>query len=614
MHAVTSNDAQDSEGDEVDVVAEDMLLDDFLKVSDVRFRYRRRDSTQSPVLRRLVVDRGDSAAAVAWHRERECFLLVRQFRYPAHVRGSGWLVEVPAGTVEQGESPEATIRRELEEELGYRCSGELQRLATVLPSPGADTERIFIFFLEVDEGDRVGAGVGVGDEDIEHVEHSLAETRDMLRSNDIVDAKTVIGLQRAIDWIENKPEGTRAVAEPTSRDCFVVMPFGEKVDAEGRQHDFDTVYEQLIKPAIEEAEDLGLECVRCDKLPGSNWIHRDMFEYIASASVVVCDITTLNPNVFYELGIRHALRDKVTVLLKRRGAAIPFNIEGLRVISYEPEFREPKDTKEEIRRYIRAGLKNLRGDSPVHEVLDPPPLLSSKPITKREFIEYPVGDRLISIVTGNLADVDGVAIWVNSENTLMEMARPDDGSISGLIRCLSTERNGSGTVTWDMAKELRKQVGKKRIVAGDVEIIGAHGELKQKGVTHVVHVAAVEGTPGLGYRPVQDVGACVRNVLEKVDSKLPDHVSVLFPLMGTGTARGDLVGAVETLIGRAATYLEQHPHTKVDEVLFLAYTRRDLDACKAALGRLDLKPSAEPQRHARPSASEPTAVPSREES
>jgi O-acetyl-ADP-ribose deacetylase (regulator of RNase III) len=338
-----------------------------------------------------------------------------------------------------------------------------------------------------------------------------------------------------------------------------------------------------------------------------------MFEYIASASVVVCDVTTLNPNVFYELGIRHALRDKVTVLLKRRGAAIPFNIEGLRVISYEPEFREPKDTKEEIRRYIRAGLKNLRGDSPVHEVLDPPPLLSSKPITKREFIEYPVGDRLISIVTGNLADVDGVAIWVNSENTLMEMARPDDGSISGLIRCLSTERNGSGTVTWDMAKELRKQVGKKRIVAGDVEIIGAHGELKQKGVTHVVHVAAVEGTPGLGYRPVQDVGACVRNVLEKVDSKLPDHVSVLFPLMGTGTARGDLVGAVETLIGRAATYLEQHPHTKVDEVLFLAYTRRDLDACKAALARLDLKPSAEPQRHARPSEFEPTAVPSPEE-
>jgi hypothetical protein len=119
------------------------------------------------------------------------------------------------------------------------------------------------------------------------------------------------------------------------RTCFVIMPFRTKTDAaRGDEVDFDRVYDEIIKPAVERLNDQGfvIEVIRSDRVARAGLIQERMIEYIADADVAVVDITTQNPNVFYELGVRHALRDRVTVLLRRKGTPYPFNIAGMTAI------------------------------------------------------------------------------------------------------------------------------------------------------------------------------------------------------------------------------------------------------------------------------------------
>ena len=149
--------------------------------------------------------------------------------------------------------------------------------------------------------------------------------------------------------------------------CFVIMPFGRKTDAEGNEIDFDPVYDDVIREPVERA---GLDCLRCDEIEAAGSIHEDMFEQLATADVAVVDITNLNPNVFYELGARHALAKSVTVLIRKRGGATPFNIQDLRVIEYPGENGRMSEAREKIQRFIENGLKSGDVDSPIHGVLE----------------------------------------------------------------------------------------------------------------------------------------------------------------------------------------------------------------------------------------------------
>ena len=93
--------------------------------------------------------------------------------------------------------------------------------------------------------------------------------------------------------------------------CFIDMPFGEKLDAKtGINVDFNQVYEQGIKPGVEQA---GLSCLRGDHENTGGIIHTAMFARLLMSEFVVADLTTSNPNVFYELGIRHAAKPTTTI-------------------------------------------------------------------------------------------------------------------------------------------------------------------------------------------------------------------------------------------------------------------------------------------------------------
>jgi hypothetical protein len=113
--------------------------------------------------------------------------------------------------------------------------------------------------------------------------------------------------------------------------CFVLMPFGKKTDAVGNTVDFDRVYYEIIAPAIKQA---GLETIRADEEMTGGIIHKPMFERLILCEYAVADLTTANANVFYELGLRHAVRPWSTVLIFADGGRLPFDVALLRALPY----------------------------------------------------------------------------------------------------------------------------------------------------------------------------------------------------------------------------------------------------------------------------------------
>src|SRR5262245_36355932 len=110
------------------------------------------------------------------------------------------------------------------------------------------------------------------------------------------------------------------------------MGFGQKVDFEtGRTLDLDASYHALIKPAVENA---GLECLRADEITHSGNINVPMYEQILKADLVIADVSTANGTVFYELGVRHALRPYSTIVISEDKFRIPFGINHVTVRTY----------------------------------------------------------------------------------------------------------------------------------------------------------------------------------------------------------------------------------------------------------------------------------------
>ncbi|RQW03493.1 DUF1566 domain-containing protein [candidate division KSB1 bacterium] len=104
--------------------------------------------------------------------------------------------------------------------------------------------------------------------------------------------------------------------------CFVLMPFKEEMKA---------VYDDAIKPAIEQA---GFASLRVDELKGSFNINRKIIEYIFTSDAILADLTSWNPNVFYEMGVGHAIGNKTIMIIQKKNE-LPFDVKTYRVIQYE---------------------------------------------------------------------------------------------------------------------------------------------------------------------------------------------------------------------------------------------------------------------------------------
>ena len=171
------------------------IFDDFFAIDEAWLSFERTDGTMSPMVRRLSFERGDSVAALLFDRDEQAIILGRQFRFPTHGKGPGWILEAVAGIVDEGESPQEAIRREVLEETGYRVD-RVEHISTFYVSPGGSSERIGLYYAEVGQADHVGEGHGVEDEaeDVETVRISADRLQQALERGEIVDAKTLVAL------------------------------------------------------------------------------------------------------------------------------------------------------------------------------------------------------------------------------------------------------------------------------------------------------------------------------------------------------------------------------------------------------------------------------------
>ena len=149
-----------------------------------------RDRVRMPHGREVTVDaiRHPPSAVIVPVPEPGHVVLVRQYRYAVN----RWLWELPAGSVDEGETPEQAASRECHEEIGL-LPDTVVRLGSMLPTPGYCDEEMF-FFRVSGLNEPAHAAEADEDEDIEVRTFTLREARDMIRRGEIVDMKTVIGL------------------------------------------------------------------------------------------------------------------------------------------------------------------------------------------------------------------------------------------------------------------------------------------------------------------------------------------------------------------------------------------------------------------------------------
>lgn len=139
------------------------------------------------------------------------------------------------------------------------------------------------------------------------------------------------------------------MATEEKKTCFVIMPFSD-VEGYDKGH-FTRVYEHLIKPACKQA---GFEPQRADETPRTDVIMVDILKKIIACDIAICDLSSRNANVFYELGLRHAFNKK-TILIKDYKTPMPFDISGIRTLAYNESLRidEVQKIIPEIAKYLK---------------------------------------------------------------------------------------------------------------------------------------------------------------------------------------------------------------------------------------------------------------------
>ncbi len=177
--------------------------------------------------------------------------------------------------------------------------------------------------------------------------------------------------------------------------CFVVMGFNERVDpVTGRVLDLNKTYRGIIKPAAEAA---GFECFRADEIQHAGLIDVPMYRSLLEADLVIADLSTLNPNAFFELGVRYALKSRKTIVIAEKGFVNPFDTNHISMHFYQHDglvldFEVVDEFKAELTELIKAVDAAEQDDSPVFEFLGElqipgPPLDTNLPDNEEQAAE-----------------------------------------------------------------------------------------------------------------------------------------------------------------------------------------------------------------------------------
>lgn len=182
----------------VNVLKNEVLSNNWYTLRKVTYEYTKSNGT-TQTQSREAYDRGNGAAILLYNKEQKTVILTRQFRLPTFINGNttGMLIEVCAGLLDE-DNPEDCIKRETEEETGYKVS-HVEKVFEAYMSPGSVTEKLYFFVAEYSTAMKVtdGGGLDHEQEDIEVLEITLDEALQMIKTGEIKDAKTIMLLQHA---------------------------------------------------------------------------------------------------------------------------------------------------------------------------------------------------------------------------------------------------------------------------------------------------------------------------------------------------------------------------------------------------------------------------------
>lgn len=180
----------------VTILNSEILSDNWYTLKKITFNYTLRNG-QVKTQSREAYDRGNGSTILLYNKETRKVVLTRQFRLPTYINGnhSGFLIEACAGLLD-ADNPEDCIRRETEEETGYKIK-EVRKIFEAYMSPGSVTEILHFFVAAYSKDMKANNGGGIDGEDIEVLEFDFDQALNMIATGEIKDGKTIMLLQYA---------------------------------------------------------------------------------------------------------------------------------------------------------------------------------------------------------------------------------------------------------------------------------------------------------------------------------------------------------------------------------------------------------------------------------
>lgn len=173
-------------------------------------------------------------------------------------------------------------------------------------------------------------------------------------------------------------KNTFEIPDKENNECFIIMPISDPPNYE--QGHFKKIYEDIFIPACELAD---YKPIRADDVNASSLIHLDILKKLLESKMAICDLSSLNPNVLFELGIRQAF-DKPTVLVQEKGTPSIFDIAPLKYCEYRKNhnYREVIEDQKKLAKYLKDTKKDLLEGKIVNSIVS---LLSvGKPTVRQD--------------------------------------------------------------------------------------------------------------------------------------------------------------------------------------------------------------------------------------
>ncbi|MFC7292026.1 hypothetical protein [Hirschia litorea] len=387
--------------------------------------------------------------------------------------------------------------------------------------------------------------------------------------------------------------------------------------------EFDRFLVEVIGPAIVRVEKKSGRTVQVavlnDLLENEDISHEFIYRVLHLADIAIADVSAANgeldARVLSAFSIRQSLTAKPAIPFTRdpQPRDYPFNLRGLVLNAASENARvnaqavlfshilaafegEPKGTYVSdvyaSLSALRTDLRGSRGSAGVHPTYEE---IGYQPTHSRPNVRPP----RFEIAMGDLRLVKNVDVWINPENTHMEMARVFDTSISGIVRHMSSNWTNSGTRSDDYIRRKLAEEMKGEVVApGAALMTSCKGQLRDvhfvKRVVHVAAVAVNDDDPGCGYSAIDDVGVCLSQALQRIQQHNLSWMgrghnrlaSVITPLLGVGSNPETAFRNVLSMLAHAVRFFDSNPDCLIERFIVLAYSSEDRRLIRKALKRI----------------------------